>query len=184
MCLDVLNVSGTVRKVKSIPVGEECWGVDTNKDNIYVSCHLHRGKRGSIKVLTQDGVSVNTFLIDEGFPFYLAVNEAGGRIIVCTGRKSKVLCIDMAGNTILTYSDSQTNSLLGLSFDWNDNFIVCGRLTNTVNVVKKDGTKHGILLSSENGLCQPYCLAYRSSDKILVVGQYATKSLVVFSVEI
>ena len=191
MCLDVLNVSGTVRKVKSIPVGEECWGVDTNKDNIYVSCHLHKERRGSIKVLILDGVNVNTLRIDERFqihevfPYYLVVNETGDRIIVCTDGPSKVLCMDMSGNKLLTYyTESQITSSLGSLFDSHDNFMVCGRLSNNVNVVKKDGTIHEILLSSENDLCDPYCLAYRSSDKTLVVGQHAAKSLVAFSMEI
>ena len=184
MCLDVLNVSGTVRKVKSIPVGEQCWGVDIKKDNIYVSCHLDKGKGGSIKVLTLDGVCVNTFRIDEESPFYLAVNEAEDRIIVCRDGTAKVVCIDMTGNTIFTYTDNQMKSSLGLTFDSHDNFMVCGRLTGNVHVVKKDGTKHKVLLSSADGRCQPYCLAYRSSDKTLVVRQCTTKSVVAFSMEI
>ena len=184
MCLDVLNVSGTVRKVRSIPIGEQCWGVDIKKDNIYVSCQLQDGKRGTIKVLTLDGVCANMFQIDKGNLYYVAVNEAGDRIIVSTDTTSKVLCMDMAGNTIFTYIDNQMKYSLGLTFDSNDNFMVCGRLSKNVHVLKKDGTKYKILHSSENGLDEPYCLAYRSSDKTLVVGQRATNSLVAFSMEI
>ena len=182
-CLDVLNVSGTVRKVKSIPVEEQCWGVDIKKGNIYVSCHTNEGTGGNIKILTLEGVCLKTFPVIEGYPYYLAVNEACDRIIVCTGDTSKVLCIDMTGKTILTYTDSQMKYPLGLLFDKHDNFMVCGCDSTNAHVVKKDGTKHRILLPSDDGFFDPYCLAYRPTDKTLVVGQDADKSLAVFSIE-
>ena len=182
MCLDVLNVSGTVRKVRSITIGEQCWGVDIKKDNIYVSCHLQAGNGGNIKVHRLDGVCAKEFRIYEGNPYYLAVNDAEDKIIVCTFSTSKVLCMDMTGNTIFSSTDSQLECPLGLLFDSHDNFMVCGRESNTVHVVNQDGSKHKILLSSENCLYWPYCVAYRSTDRTIVVGQYFRK-LTAFSVK-
>ena len=134
-----------------------------------------------IKVLTMNGVTVNTFNISQGDPSYLAVNSSGDKILVSIYDYG-VLCIDNTGNTLYTYSDSQLKLSSGLLFDSYDNFMVC-RSTNNIQVVKSDGTDHRIIFTGDDGVNNLKCLAYRSSDNNRVIGQsHGSDSLLSFTI--
>ena len=171
--LQILNVSENIEKAKCIPVGMTCWGIDCKNEKLYISCHEIDNTGGMVKVITMDGVTVNTFNISNTHPTYLAVNSPGDRIIVSSSENG-VLCIDNTGKTLYTYYDKQLRGSSGLLFDSYDNFIVCGKYTNTIHVVKSDGTRHMILLTRDDGLEDASCLAYRPSDNTLVIGQNFT----------
>ena len=179
-CLQFLNISGAIVKGKSIPVEMNCFGVDCKNNRIYVTCHSYTGQGGTVKILTMTGDTVNTFNVSQGYPYYLAVNSAGDRIVVST-YTNDVQCFDSSGTTLYTYSDSQLSYSLGLLFDSYDNLIVCGQKSNNLHVVNSDGTKQQIILTSKDEINQPHCLAYRPSDKTLIIGQ-PSKSILVFKI--
>ena len=80
----------------------KCWGVDCKILRIYVTCHDEREQEETVKILTMTGDTVNTFNVSQIYPYYLAVNSTGYRIVVST-YTTNVQCIDSTGTTLYTY---------------------------------------------------------------------------------
>ena len=79
------------------------------------------------------------------------------------------------------YNDSQISNSFGLLFHSYDNFIVGGLGSHNIHAVNSDGTRQKVILTSTDGINQPNCLAYRPSDKTLIIGKLST-SLLVFKI--
>ena len=76
------------------------------------------------------------------------------------------------GRVVYKYENNNLKQPEGMYCDSEDNLIVCGWGSHTVHAITADGKSGGTLLTSSDGLKQPYSIAYRSSDDELIVRCY------------
>ena len=158
----------------------DCWGVEVGKGELYVTCRNITGEgEGEIRVLSLDGkvkrrLGVNqygSFMFTS--PYYITVNSSGEKIFVSDYTKHTVTCMSVDGRVIYTYTDDSMRDPRGLLCDSEDNILVCGTDSNTVQVLTADGKRYCTLLTASDGVKDPCSIAYRDSDNTLLLGCYS-----------
>ena len=175
-----------------IQLGKKCWGVAVSGDDIYVSCHNPSGGEGEVRVLDKQGnikrrlgVTVaGSFLFSA--PTYITVNRAGDKVFVSDLGNHTVTCMKVDGSIIDTYKDKDLGGPRGLYVDDNDNenALVCGYISNNVQMVDAGGNKTGTIESAKDGLEKPCSIAFRKSDNTLVVGCKKNDNVFVYKLSI
>lgn len=84
------------------------------------------------------------------------------------------------GVHIYTNTNSDLVSPRGLIVDNDDNVVIACEGSNNMHVVRADGTKHNVLITPNDGIQKPVGIAYRSSTKTLVVGEWSGEKLKFF----
>ena len=158
-----------------IKLDKKCWDVAVAGNEIYVSCHNAPGE-GEVRVLDLSGnlkrqLGVNK---DGSYqfqrPYYLTVSTTGKKIFVSDCSTSIISCMIPDGNIIYQYWDGDLRNPRALFVDAGDNIFVCDLDSHNVQVITADGRKYGALISANDGLRDPYSIAFRESDNTLVVG--------------
>ena len=158
-----------------IKLDKTCWDVAVVDNEIYVSCHNAPGE-GEVRVLDLSGnlkrqLGVNK---DGSYqfqrPHYLTVSTTGKKIFVSDCSTSIISCMTPDGNIIYQYWDGDLRNPRALFVDAGDNIFVCDLDSHNVQVITADGRKYGGLISANDGLHDPYSIAFRESDNTLVVG--------------
>ena len=72
------------------------------------------------------------------------------------------------------YKDSVLSLPLGILCDGGDNVFVCGSISHNVQVIAANGKKSGTLLSSSDGLRDPYAINYSKSESAIIVEYLAS----------
>ena len=86
----------------------------------------------------------------------------------------------MDNQVIYQYRDNELKWPRGLYCDGGDYFLVCGKGSNNVQVISAEGKKHCNLVSSRDGLNEPYSISYRERDDTLIVGCYESDHVFLF----
>ena len=179
--LQYVQIFPSMKKGHVLQMDRLCWGVVVVGDNIFVSCHSHPGN-GEVRVLDKQGnikrrlgvtntwlvpIKKPTFLFSR--PDYITVNRAGDKVFVSDCVKNTVTCMTVDGSNIYTYEDKDLSYPTGLSCDDNDNILVCGELSNNIQMIDAGGHKAGTVMTAEDGLRMPRPIAFRKSDNTLIV---------------
>ena len=160
-----------------IKLDKKCWDVAVTDNEIYVSCYNAPGE-GEVRVLDLSGnlkrkLGVNK---DGSYqfqgPYYLTVSTTGKKIFVSDEKTSIISCMTPDGNIIYQYKGDDLRWPEALFVDAGDNIFVCDRDSNNVQVITADGRKYGTLISANDGLLDPYSIAFREADNMLVVCCY------------
>ena len=173
--LQVVQVSPQLKPGRVIKLDKECWGVEVLKEEIYVTCHNAPGE-GEIRVLGLDGKVKRRLGVDENgafmftAPYYITVNSSGKTIFISDMGTNTVTCMSVDGGIIYTYNDDSMKSPMGLLCDSEDNILVFGWHSHNAQVLTADGKRHCTLMTEDDGLAMPNCIAYRDIDKTLFVG--------------
>ena len=164
-----------------IQLDQMCWGVRVVGSDIYVTCH--DGGEGEVRILDKNGnfrrrLGVNqdnTFIFTE--PNHLTVSARSDKIYVSDWGQNKLTCLKTDGTVIFQYMDLELHGPRGVCVDDEDNVMVCGGDSNNIHVVTSDGKKHFVILTSKDGIKWPMCVAYRQTDKTLIVGCHRNNNL-------
>ena len=173
--LQVVQISPKLQPGRVITLDKVCWGVAVLRDEIYVTCYDVSGE-GEVKVLDLYGkvkgsLGINrdgTYMFTE--PDYIAVNKSGDKIFVSDSNTDTVTCMSVDGRVIYAYKNDSMRAPSGLLCDSEDNILVCSERCHNVQVLRADGKRHSTLLTTRDGLKDPYSIAYRTSDNTLLVG--------------
>ena len=176
--LQFIQVLPSLKRVRTIDVGKECRGVAVADDKIFISCYNYTDWVGDIRVYDIEGrVLVKRLGINPDgssmfrWPQYVAVSWSGDKIFVSDYNTITLSCLTSDGKLVYQYRDMELKGPTGLLVDDNDNVIVCGYYSNTIQVITSTGKKHKTLLSSEDGIKRrPVCVSFRPSDRTLIVG--------------
>ena len=146
--LQFIQVLPSLKLGRTIDVDEECWGVAVAAGKIFVSFYNTGDKVGDIRVYDLDGKRLG--INPDGStmlrcPDYVAVGRSGDKIFVSECNTNTLSCLTSDGKLVYQY---RVDNLRGLFVDDNDNIIVCGRASNTVQAITSAGQKHKTLLSS------------------------------------
>ena len=171
-----ISVSGNYR----------CWGIAVRSDRIYVS-QWDSGLPGLL-ILDSNGKELNNITASQTNIkfrrlFYVTLNRSGNKLYVSDYDTNQLTCMTAEGKPIFTYSDPDLKRPRGIVLDEDDNILLCGEISNNIHVVKSDGTKHKVLLSSTDGVTSPCEIAYCPSSRKLVVGGNRVDNISIFTLQ-
>ena len=182
--LQLIQVFPKLKLGHDLQLDKRCLGVDVSRQQICVSCHNVLKSDGEVRVLDRQGILKHQLGIREdgsclfSWPNYITVSTAGDNIFVSDYETDTVTCMKVDGSIVYQYKDTDLKRPRGLYCDDGENVMVCGFNSNNIHVITSDGKKYGTLLSSQDGLEGPWCVAYRKSNDTLVVGCVSNEMIV------
>ena len=173
--LSLIQVIPSLKIDRSINVDRECWGVQVVEDLIYVTCHSRPGE-GEVLVVDMNGTVTHRFGQPDkkpsmfSSPFYITVCPSSRKMFITDSSTDTVSCLMSDGTVVYQYKDKELREPRGVCVDGGGDAIVCGYFSDSVQVIRADGTKCCTLLTSQDGVSDPWSVAYRQSDNTLVLG--------------
>ena len=185
--LQLIQVMPSLRIDRSINVDRMCYGVQVVEDLIYVTCFNKPGE-GEVLVLDMNGTVTHRLgqpdkkLPMFSSPNYITVCPSSRRMFITDSPTDTVSCMMSDGTVVYQYKDEKLRKPTGVCVDGGGNAIVCGLYYNNVQVIRADGTKCCTLLTSQDGVSDPYSVAYRQSDNTIILG-CDNKNLLVYQMK-
>ena len=187
--LQYFTVEPKLQPGRSISVSGNtcCSGIAVTSDRIYVSRQWGSGLPG-VLILDSNGKELNNITASQTNikfrrPFYVTLNRSGNKLYVSDHDTNQLTCMTTEGKHIFTYSDPDLKCPRGIVVDEDDNILLCGEISNNIHVIKSDGTKHKVLLSSTDGVSSPCGMAYCPSSRKLVVGGNRVDNISIFTLQ-
>ena len=186
--IQYFTVEPKLQAGRSISVSGNTWcsGVAATSNRIYVS-QWGSGSSG-VLVLDSNGRNLNEITARQTnvkfqSPYYIASNRSGNKLYVSDYGTNQLTCMTTEGKHTFTYSDPDLKYPRGIVVDEDDNVLLCGENSKNINVIKSDGTKHKILLSSTDGVTSPCGMAYCPSSRKLAIGGYDVAHISIFTLQ-
>ena len=180
--LQFIHIVPSLKAGKQIQLDKRCYGVDVVRDDIYVICHDSPGN-AEIRVFDKNGTfirnipDVNNNLSSLRYPYYIAVNTASSKIYVSDLTTHTVRCISVDGSLVFNYKHTDLRYPRTVIPDEEGNILVCGLVSSNIHAVISTGQHHSVLYTGRQDNCC-HSLAYRSTDRTLVIGLYGGNMLV------
>ncbi len=135
------------------------------------------GEKG-LKMLNLSDKSVSD-ISNSNMPGVYYVATSGDKLYYTNCVTHIVTCCDLHGTTQWAFNYGHVlQGPRGISVDNNGNAYVVGHLSNNLVVISPDGQRHRQLLSSTDGLVNPFVLDYdKSTNRLLVVNEACTAFL-------
>ena len=182
--LKFIDIVLALKADKRIQLDKRCYGVDVARDEIYVTCHDNPGN-AEIRVFDKNGTfirkvpDVNNILSSLQRPHYIAVSKTPSKIYLSDWETYIVSCISVDGSLVFNYQRDDLIYQRTVLVDEEENILVCGQSTDNIHVVTSTGQHHSVLYTvqgRQNNRCRS--LAYRPTDRTLVIGFISDKLLV------
>ena len=183
--LQKVQVFPKIKAGRTIQLDRKCWGVAVLGQEIYTTCRDNPGQ-GEVVVLDLHGnfkrcLGTNpdgTYLFSS--PNYITVSASGEKIFVSDAETYTITCLTSSGTVIYMYKDDDMRWPRGLICDSGDNVLLCSQYSNNVHTISPDGNKYHTLLTSKDGLSQPYSIAYKKNEETVIVGCRGSNKLLLF----
>ncbi|XP_052064799.1 uncharacterized protein LOC127704703 [Mytilus californianus] len=158
---------------KKIPLNSVAHGIAGTNDGL-----IYSGREKGIQMISLHDESVQNIVKDE-MPHFCYVATFDNNIYHTDSNKNTVTCYDLKGNKQWAFMNKSVLKYpTGISVDNNGNVFVVGRTSNNVVVISADGKRHRVLLSSIDGLDNPWSLHYDRSTNRLLVANHNVKAFV------
>ena len=186
--LQLIRVIPSLKWGRFINVDRKCYGVQVVQDLIYVTCHNFPGE-GEVLVVDMNGTVTHRLgqLDKKSYffsrPNYITVCPSTRKMFLTDSSTDTVACLMSDGTVVYQYKDEKLRKPYGVCVDGGGNVIVCGSLSNSVQVIRADGTKCCTLLTSQDGVSTPCSVAYRQSDNTLILGCWNSNDLLVYKMK-
>ncbi|KAK3609435.1 hypothetical protein CHS0354_001366 [Potamilus streckersoni] len=169
--IQILSVIGDViRPVRTITTTYNCTGIATagNGDMVVRGpCVNNKGQwilinmRGDVKCTHQYDIPFN-----EGYN-YIAVNNMKTRVYVSVYGMNSLLCFDMDGRKLFTYSPDNLREPHGVAVDRYDNIYVLGNWSNNIHQLSPNGS---VIQVVKTGVPKsPMAICIHQSKDILII---------------
>ncbi|XP_052236355.1 uncharacterized protein LOC127848097 [Dreissena polymorpha] len=123
------------------------------------------------------------YITSDSKPKLLTLARDGTLLYITNYRQNKLLTLARDGTLLATYTDPALCYPSGLHVTAAGQVLVCGRWSNTVLQVGREGeSKLATLATEEDGVGRPWSVYYSSTTSSIIVGQYGDYILV-FRVE-
>ena len=163
--IEFVQVVPRLQRERIVNIGIKCYGVDVLKDTIYLACY-----DGRIRRYDMDGHFKDKLTVRFQGPYWITVNHVSENLCVADWNARSVTCITPSGDVLFTYTDPSLKRPQAVLVDDLDSIIIADWRNNNIQVIKNSDKSYRNLLTSNDGIQSPYSLAYRRSDKTLVVG--------------
>ena len=169
--IEFVQYAPRLQRGHTVNLGMKCYGGDVLKDTIYLSCFDGRIRRYDRNGNFKSTMQMRRF---QG-PYWITANPVTEKLCVADWNARSVTCMTADGEVTFTYTSPSLSRPQAVLSDDHDNVIVADWDNMNVQVIKKSDRTQRNLLTSDDGIKNPYSLAYRRSDKTLTVGLQWTK---------
>lgn len=167
--LQYVQILPQLQLERNIDLDTECLGVCVSGTDIYMTCKTPKGPE--IRVLGLDGTFKRHIPIERNsYPDNITVAPSREKIFYTDRKTQTITCMTVDGRIVYKYRDENLKDARGIYCDLEDNLFVCGQISNNVYAITADGKSCGKLLTVNDGLRWPECIAYRSSENELIIG--------------
>ena len=171
--IQIINTS-TIRAEQKIKVPVECLGITLIGNDIVL------GKKGVICIINREGQHLKTVKVGKG-PMYSLYCGKDKTLYCCDADNDTLYGIKQDGTILFSFSSGDFRGPINVSASANGNLYVTARRSNNVHCFTPDGKHKGIMLKKEDGINQPYVIAFsKKSSKVFIVN-YQEKSVLRFS---
>ncbi|VDI72363.1 Hypothetical predicted protein [Mytilus galloprovincialis] len=161
---------------KSMKVPDKCYGVTIIKEMIVL------GGKGKLYFLSMTGSFIKAINVGSDYLNSLKANKMG-MIYCCETGNDTLHGIDIKGTVIFSYKSPGFNGPIGMAFDGKDNLYVATWYNHKLHRLSKDGKLIDILLTKEDGLNEPYDVAFNNNyTKLYIANRLGTvnKDVLIF----
>ncbi|CAG2206098.1 unnamed protein product [Mytilus edulis] len=165
--IQFVNIASMVPgKVMKVP--DQCFGVTVIKDMIVL------GGMGKVYFLSMTGSLKKTFNVGSDYLYSLKTSKMD-MIYCCEADNDALHCIDISGTVIFSYKSPSLNGPIDMAFDGKENLYISTWRSNKVYRLSPDGKLIDILLKKEDGLNEPYGIAFNNNYTKLYIanGKYS-----------
>ncbi|CAG2224319.1 unnamed protein product [Mytilus edulis] len=141
---------------KVLKVSDRCQGVAVIKNMIIL------GGIGKVHFCSMEGSLLKTVDVGRGCLHSLKANKTG-MIYCCEAKGDTLYCIDINGAVIFQYSSPEFKGPIDIALDGKENLYVTTWGTNKLHRLSKDGKLIDIVLKKEDGLNEPYAVAFNKN---------------------
>lgn len=168
---------------ESVTLEQNCWGISYSNEQLFVTCWSRDAKeviildtRGKPKrrISTVQSQPFHTPWFVSGFNDTMYVSDWGTYI---------VQGLTTTGIALSKHRKSNLVGPLGLCRDPDENVYVCGRDSNNIHQLSKDGSEHRIFLSEKDGIRQPLNICHRPADDKIIVTSWMSDKITVFRLQ-
>ena len=195
--LQFFQISPSFSKGSTIAFTKRCYGVATAVGRIHVTCHDNVGKEqkfdpGEVHTLDKSGNEIwkiggmhageNRFRSPE----YITVKKDGSAIYVSDSWARSISALSADGKILFKIKADGLKGMAGIQIDPLSNLFICGfhsEMVQVVNVAEKSRKNRINLITCTDGLKKPESIAYRHSDRTLVVGSFQQNDVYIFQLE-
>jgi hypothetical protein len=174
-CITMIDIESQ-EVMTTISMDTDILGMTIRGRTMYY-CTLNKG----IKMLNLSDKSVSDIInSDMSYVYYVATT--GDKLYYTNCSSHTVTCCDLHGTTQWKFSDEHVlQGPRGITVDNDGNVYVAGSSSSNVVVISPDGQRHRQLLSSKEGLSNPFVLDYDISTNLLLIVN-ASESAFLFDV--
>ncbi|XP_063424803.1 uncharacterized protein LOC134708297 [Mytilus trossulus] len=152
----------SVKPGRIIKVGGNCRGITSVKDKIWV-----KNLSNTLTILNINGKVLNS--IQTTFhPWEICANKDGD--VYCIDRDSDIVYVVTSdGKERKIYSSPDLKDPDGVAVDDRGDVFIAGEGSNNIHRISKDGQKHDIVLTADDGIKNPTGLSYNCETRELLV---------------
>ncbi|XP_071145304.1 uncharacterized protein [Mytilus edulis] len=166
--INIIDVETRARR--SITAADKCYGI-THKDGSLMVCVEGKGVQN---VNIQNGKNTSLIPCDLGSCCYIVTSDT--KLYYTNTKKHTVTCCDKRGNIIWTFKDENVlQDPRGIAVDNVGNVYTVSYSQHALIVLSADGQHSRHLLSKDNGLVNPFAVAYDKIQNRICVVNYKDK---------
>jgi DNA-binding beta-propeller fold protein YncE len=163
-----------MRAEQKIKVPVDCVGITLIDNDIVL------GNRGVIYIINREGERLKTIKVGKTMMYSLYCGK--DKTLYCCDRDNNTLYgIKQDGTTLFSFSSGDFSGPISVAAAANGNLYVTAYLSNNVHCFTPDGKHKGIMLTTKNGLNQPYVIAFSKKFSKVFMVNYHEKSVLKFS---
>jgi DNA-binding beta-propeller fold protein YncE len=172
-CIQIINTS-TMRVEQKIKVPVTCYGITLIDNDIVL------GNRGVIYIINREGQRLKTIKVGKGYMLSLYCGK-DKTVYCCDTDNNTLYGIKQDGTIMFSFSSGDFRGPIGAAAAGNGNLYITACRSNNVHCFTPDGKHEGIMLQEEDGINQPFLIAFsKKSSKVFIVNKQE-KSVLRFS---
>ena len=138
------------------------------------------GNIGEIYIINREGERLNTIKVGKGTMYSLYCGK-DKTLYCCDTDNDTLYGIKQDGTILFSFSSDDFRKPIGLAAAANGNLYVTAWRSNNVHCFTPDGKHKGIMLKKEDGLYQPYAIAFSKNSSKMFIVNFLEKSVLRFS---
>ncbi|CAC5395518.1 unnamed protein product [Mytilus coruscus] len=159
---------------KTIPLESVAYGIAKQDDEF-----IFWGNERGIQIISVQDDTVHRIVADNLSSGFCYVATFEDNIYLTNRNSNTVKCYNSKGKTQWTFkNESVLTNPVGISVDNSGNAFIIGNKSNNVIAISPGGKQYRQLLSSKDGLFNPFTLHYDQSTNQLLVANLQTKAFI------
>ncbi|KAL3891388.1 hypothetical protein ACJMK2_003650 [Sinanodonta woodiana] len=169
--IQILSVIGDIiRPVRTITTKYNCNGIAAaGKGKMVVNgyCGDYKSQWSLINTRGEEQCTHQYDSTDYNYLNYIALNNAKTRVYVNVCANNSLLCFDMYGRKLFTYSPDNLRGTTGIALDTYDNIYILGKDSNNLHQLSSDGSVQQVVNKEVSSCSWAICI-HQSKDILII----------------